>query len=68
MTSVGWGIGLLTEAAVRIPLIYVLPIHVMVGLSTVLQVAVFTLLMTWNVWYGKRMRRRGGAQIETGTI
>jgi hypothetical protein len=26
-------------------------------LSTVLQVVAFALLMTWGVWYGKRMRR-----------
>ncbi len=57
--SVVWGAGLLVEAAVRIPLIYVLPIDVMVGLSTVLQVTAFTLLMMWSVWYGKRMRRSG---------
>ncbi len=57
MMSVVWGVGLLSEAAVRIALIYVLPIQVMVGLSTVLQIAVFTLLMTWAVAYGKRMRR-----------
>jgi len=35
----------------------------MVGLSTVLQVAAFTLLMTWTVGYGKRMRRLGRALI-----
>jgi intracellular septation protein A len=61
--SVVWGVGLLTEAAVRVQLIYVLPIHVMVGLSTVLQVAAFTLLMTWTVGYGKRMRQLGRAPI-----
>ncbi|HKS50309.1 MAG TPA: VC0807 family protein [Pseudonocardiaceae bacterium] len=55
--SVIWGVGLLLEAAVRIPLIYVLPIDIMVGLSTVLQVAALTLIMTWNVWYGRRMQR-----------
>ncbi|MGH3548320.1 MAG: VC0807 family protein [Pseudonocardiaceae bacterium] len=60
--SVVWGVGLLVEAAVRIPLIYLLPIQVMVGLSTVLQVAAFSLLMTWNMWYGKRMQRAGQAQ------
>ena len=59
--SMVWGVGLLIEAAVRIPLIYVLPIHVMVGLSTVLQAAMFTLLIAWTMWYGKRMRRRPGA-------
>ncbi len=60
--SVVWGVGLLVEAAVRIPLIYLLPIQIMVGLSTVLQVTAFTLLMTWNLWYGKRMQRAGQAQ------
>lgn len=55
--SMVWGIGLLAEAAVRIPLIYLLPVNVMVGISTVLQMTAFALLMTWNVWYAKRMRR-----------
>ncbi len=60
--SVVWGVGLLVEAAVRLPLIYLLPIQVMVGLSTVLQIAAFSLLMTWGMWYGKRMQRAGQAQ------
>ncbi|HEX5348532.1 MAG TPA: VC0807 family protein [Pseudonocardiaceae bacterium] len=51
--SMVWGVGLLIEAAMRIPLIYVLPIHVMVGLSTVLQAAVFTLLIAWTMWYAR---------------
>ncbi|PZS37894.1 MAG: hypothetical protein DLM62_16695 [Pseudonocardiales bacterium] len=62
LMSVVWGVGLLVEAAVRVPLIYLLPIQVMVGLSTALQVAAFTLLMTWNLWYGKRMQRAGQTQ------
>ncbi|MGH3571052.1 MAG: VC0807 family protein [Pseudonocardiaceae bacterium] len=62
LMSVVWGVGLLVEAAVRIPLIYLLPIQVMVGLSTMLQAAAFSLLMTWNMWYGKRMQRAGQAQ------
>lgn len=62
--SLVWGAGLLVEAAVRIPLIYVLPIDVMVGLSTVLQLMAFALLITWNVWYGRRMRARSqGAAV-----
>ena len=40
----------------RIPLIYVLPIHVVVGLSTVLQAAVFTLLIAWTMWYARTDR------------
>ena len=64
MMSVVWGAGLLTEAAVRIPLIYVLPVNVMVGLSSVLQIAAFTLLMIWTVAYGKRMRSRGVRSLQ----
>ena len=56
--SLTWGVGLLVEAAVRIPLIYVLPIDIMAGLSTALQLVAFTLLITWNVRYGRRMRAR----------
>lgn len=66
LMSVVWGVGLLVEAAVRIPLIYVLPIDIMVGLSTVLQIAALTLIMMWNLWYGRRMRRRA-AQMRTRT-
>ena len=55
--SVVWGVGLLVEAAVRIPLIYLLLVQVMVGLSTVLPVAAFSLLMPWNIGYGTGMRR-----------
>jgi hypothetical protein len=46
------------EAAVRIPLIYVSPIGIMVGLSMVLQIAALVLLITWNMWHGRRMRAR----------
>jgi hypothetical protein len=46
-------------AAARIPLTYVVPIDIMVGLSTVLQMT----LITWNAWYGRGMwvQSRGAA-------
>ena len=53
-SAVVWGIGLLLEAIVRIPLIYLLPIDVMVGLSTAMMVTVIVGLSVWNGWYGKR--------------
>ena len=53
-SAVVWGVGLLLEAAVRIPLIYLLPIDVMVGLSTAMMVTVIVGLSVWNGWYGKR--------------
>lgn len=56
MLSLGWGFGLLAEAVVRIPLVYLLSIDVMAGLSTVIQVAAFALLTVWTIAYIKRAR------------
>ncbi|OZM80423.1 VC0807 family protein [Pseudonocardia sp. MH-G8] len=58
LTSAVWGFGLLAEALVRVPLVYLLPVPVMVGLSTVLSLAAFACLIGWNVWYVARARRR----------
>ncbi|MEU7852733.1 VC0807 family protein [Nonomuraea sp. NPDC049141] len=49
-----WGVGLLAEAIIRIPLIYRLPLDVMTGLSTVLQLATFALLIGWSLLYRQR--------------
>ena len=57
-SAVVWGVGLLLEATLRIPLIYLLPIDVMVGLSTGMMVASIVGLSVWNAWYGQR----GGAK------
>jgi hypothetical protein len=57
LSSAVWGAGLLAEALVRVPLIYLLPVPVMVGLSTALFVATFAALIAWNVWYVARARR-----------
>jgi hypothetical protein len=51
IASLVWGGGLLTEAAVRIVLIYSLPVSVMVGLSTALTVVTFATLIAWNARY-----------------
>jgi intracellular septation protein A len=60
-SAVVWGVGLLLEATIRIPLIYLLPIDVMVGLSTGMMVAVIVLLSVWNGWYGQRAGRKARA-------
>jgi hypothetical protein len=57
LSSAVWGAGLLAEALVRVPLIYLLPVPVMVGLSTALFVATFAALIAWNVWYVAQARR-----------
>jgi hypothetical protein len=58
-----WGIGLLADATLRVPLVYLLPISVMVGLSTVMMIATFGGLIVWNGWYVRRamarVQRRG---------
>lgn len=54
--SGAWCLGLVGEAAVRIPLIYLVPIDVMAGLSTVMSVAVLDGLFVWTTWYGNGKR------------
>jgi hypothetical protein len=39
---------------VRVPLVYLLPISVMVGLSTVMMVAAFVALIVWIRWLTAR--------------
>lgn len=56
-----WGVGLLAESLIRIPLIYALPVDVMVGLSTAIMITAFTLLGIWNGWYTARVQRRAHA-------
>ena len=57
-TSVVRGVGLLAEALVRVPLVLLLPIEVVVGLSAVLDVVKFAGLISWNIGYVARARRR----------
>ncbi|GIE76760.1 hypothetical protein Aph02nite_27100 [Actinoplanes philippinensis] len=48
LASLVWGGGLLTEALIRVALVCVLPIEVMVGVSTALTVLTFAALIGWN--------------------
>lgn len=56
--SAGWGVGLLFEALLRIPLVFLLPVEVMVTVSTVMIIAVFVLLALWTKWYAARRQAR----------
>jgi hypothetical protein len=58
VSSTVWGAGLLLESLVRVPLIYLLPVSVMVGLGEALTVVVFAGLMAWTVWYRKQAAAR----------
>jgi hypothetical protein len=57
VSSAVWGTGLLVEAAVRVPLVYLLPISVMVGVSETMMVATFAALISWTLWYIRRTRK-----------
>lgn len=56
--SLVWGSGLVLEALVRVPLVYTLPISVMVGISEAMSVVTFAALIGWTVRYGRRARAR----------
>ncbi len=63
VSSTVWGLGLLSEAILRVPLIYLLPITIMVGLSTAMMVATFGGLIMWQARYVARLRRRSGVTL-----
>jgi hypothetical protein len=58
LTSLVWGVGLLVEATVRVPLIYLLPVSVMVAVSQAMMIAAFVLLIGWTSWYSRRAAAR----------
>jgi hypothetical protein len=60
LSSTVWGLGLIAEAVIRVPIVYLLPISVAVGLSEALLVIALVGLMVWNGWYVRRAQRRGG--------
>lgn len=64
IASAVWGVGLIAEALVRIPLIYLIPLDVMVGVSVLLQVATFVGLAVWTVRFAAR---RGSAPDDAVT-
>ena len=55
LTSAVWGVGLLAEAVLRIPLVVLLPVEIGVGASEGLFIAAFVGLMVWNGWYTARV-------------
>jgi hypothetical protein len=59
VSSTVWGVGLIAEAIVRVPLVYLLPIEIGVGATEGLFIGTFVALMVWNGWYVARARARG---------
>lgn len=59
---------LLTESAVRLALVDLLPLDVMAGVSMALHVGTIALLVSWALWYrGRRQRAAAAGRIVQGT-
>ncbi len=58
VSALGWGTGLLGESILRIPLIYLLPVRVAVGVSTAWMIIAMVITATWNAAYITRAARR----------
>lgn len=57
ISALGWAVGLLTEAAVRIPFVYLLPLPAAVGVSTALMIGALVAVAVWNGIYVTRAAR-----------
>lgn len=57
-----WATVLLIESALRLPLIYMLPIDVAVPASSVLLLVSILLAVWWSAWYGGRGEQRANAE------
>ena len=68
--SVVWGAGLLIEAIVLVPLIFLLPIDVMVAVSPAVGVCFFGALIGWTGWYQKQGKEaaRGTSRLQVFTL
>lgn len=58
-----WGAGLLADAAVSVALLYVLSIKAYLVVNPMLGYATIGGLTLWNIWFGKRSRRKGEAMM-----
>jgi hypothetical protein len=56
-----WGVGLLAEAILRIPVVYLLPIDVGYLISELMLVVAFALLIGWTIWYVRKLGSTEGA-------
>jgi hypothetical protein len=59
--TVVWGVGLVTEAAVRVVLALVAPASVVLAVGQVMAYVVIALLLLWSFNHGRSVQRRGEA-------
>ena len=57
-----WGFGLLTDAAISIALVFVLPIKTYLIVNPALGYTTMGVLFAWTFWYARKKRAQGEAQ------
>ena len=60
--TLGWGFGLLADAAISIALMYTLSIANFLVLSPIVGYSTMGMLALWTFWYARRQRRKGEAR------
>jgi hypothetical protein len=63
VSTLVWGLGLIVEASVQVPVIYLLPISYAVGVSTLQSLIVLTILIVWSLRYEKRLELAAPAVV-----
>ncbi|OQR83024.1 hypothetical protein ACHHYP_15202 [Achlya hypogyna] len=66
LICVVWGVGLIFEALLRVVLVYVLPVHTMGYLSTIIMLTFVGMLVAWTLLY-TRSRANAQAALEVDT-
>ena len=60
--TLGWGFGLLADAAISIALMYTLSIANFLVVSPIVGYSTIGMLALWTFWYARRQRRKGEAR------
>lgn len=68
VSSMVWGLGLLTDALVRIPLVFLLPTSIVVGLSSALTLAILGGLIIWNILYVRAAEQRTEGKVSSANV
>ncbi|WP_367127732.1 VC0807 family protein [Saccharothrix sp. HUAS TT1] len=58
LSGLVWGVGLIAEAVLRLPVIYLVPVDVAVGLSALMMAVFVAAILTWNLLHIARVRTR----------
>ncbi|WP_051366905.1 VC0807 family protein [Hamadaea tsunoensis] len=63
-----WGVALVADAVVRIPVVLLLPTSAAVTASSVMFIGVMVLTSIWNGWFVRRIQARAAAQEQAGRV